>query len=210
VRNAVANPALETAYPGIDFRRRTFNWWAQLTRVPPECRHLETEHSWMATYAPDTLYLRGEASARREPPRPEISVCRDCLLSLLKPELIAYLGRVVAFEPSPEAFSQYFFVGTSEFEPAGLRPEVAAALQCRLAEDWGSCAECSRTARWLWVAHSEVPNLDESEQIRTATGRQLCATHGAELLCRAFRGIAEANLFYVNVPYGESGTYLWI
>lgn len=206
----MANPALETAYPGIDFRRRTFNWWARLTRVPPECQHLETEHGWMATYAPDTLYLRGEALPRREPPRPEISICRDCLLSLLEPELRAFRGRVVAFEPSPEAFTQYFYVGESEFEAAGLRPEVAAAIQGRLAEDWGQCAECSRAATWLWIAHGEVPNLDEFEQIRTAAGRRFCAEHGSAMLCRAFQRIAEANLFYVNSPYGDAGTYLWI
>jgi len=206
----VANPELEIVYPGIDFRRRTRNWWARLTHVPPECQHLETEHGWMATYAPDTLYLRGEASARREPPRPEISICRDCLLTLLEPELIAYRGRVVAFEPSLEAFSQYFFVGAAEFEASGLRPEVAAAISSRLAEKWDDCDECSRAATWLWITHSEIPNLDASDQIRTAAARHLCATHGAEMLCRAFGRIAEANLFYVNAPYGASGTYLWI
>jgi len=206
----VENLALENAYPGIAFRPRTRNWWARLTRVPPECQHLETDHTWMATFAPDTLYLRGRATARREPSRPEISICRKCLLSLFTPELAAYRGRVVAFEPSPENFSQYFFVGTKEFEAAGLRPEVAAAIERRLAEDWGACAECSRRATWLWIVYSEVANLDDFDLIRAADGRRLCAKHGAAALERAFGEIEEANLFYVNVPYDEAGAYVWI
>jgi hypothetical protein len=208
----VENLALETAYPGISFRRRTLNWWARLTRVPPECAHLETDHAWMATYAPDTLYLRGRATLQREPPRPEISVCRDCFLGLLAPELAAWRGRVVAFEPSPENFTQYFFIGRQDFDDAGLRSEVAEAIAARLAENWGACAEvdCERRAAWLWIAHSEVANLDEYLLIRGAPGRKLCARHGAAKLAAAFCGIEEANLFYVNAPYGEAGAFLWI
>jgi hypothetical protein len=209
--------ALETAYPGIAFRARTRNWWARLTRVPPECEHLETEYAWMATFAPDTLYLRGRARALREPARPEVSLCRACLLRLLEPELAAYGGRVVTFEPNPESFSQYFFVSANDFEAAGLRPEVAAVIARRLAEDWGGCAECSRRATWLWIARSEVANLDEYNLIRAAPGGPLCAGHGATALCRAFTEISEANLFYVNAPYGGAGptavgagAYLWI
>jgi len=29
-------------------------------------------------------------------------------------------------------------------------------------------------------------------------------------LCDAFEKINEANLFYVNAPYGDLGAYLWI
>lgn len=204
------NLTLETAYPGLAFRRRTRNWWARLTRVPPECAHLETEHAWMATYAPDTLYLRGRATSRREPPRPEISVCRECLLGLMEPELAKWRGRVLAFEPGSQNFTQYFFVGRQEFDDAGLRPEVASAIEARLAENWGDCAECGRRAAWLWIAQREVGNLDEHQLIREAPGMKLCARHGAAKLAGAFRGIEEANLFYVNAPYGEAGAFLWI
>ena len=95
----VARVKLEQAYPRIAFRWRSRNWWARLTRVPPECEHLEHGAEWMATYAPDTLYLRGKASLRRRPARPEVSLCRACLLSELETELSGYHGRVVAFEP---------------------------------------------------------------------------------------------------------------
>ncbi len=61
---------LEQAYPGIAFRPRTRNWWAWLTRVPPECVHLETEQGWMAALVPDTLYLRGKAARRSLTQRP--------------------------------------------------------------------------------------------------------------------------------------------
>jgi len=201
---------LEQAYPGIAFRRRTRNWWARLTRVPPECVHLETEPAWAATLVPDTLYLRGRAAPRRQALRPEVSLCRGCLLGVLAAELAAYAGRVVAFEPDAEKFSQYFFVAAPDFDAAGLRPEVAAAIGARLAGLGGACCECTRAAAWLWVPRQEVPSLDEVALIGAAPGRRLCATHGTAALCGAFEAYDEANLFYVNVPYGEAGAYVWI
>ncbi len=201
---------LEQAYPGIAFRRRTRNWWAWLTRVPPECVHLETEQAWMATLIPDTLYLRGRAAPRRQALRPEVSLCRACLLGVLAAELAGYPGRVVAFEPDAEKFSQYFFVAALDFGAAGLRPEVAAAIGARLAGLGGACCECSRAAAWLWVSRQEVPSLDEVALIGVAPGRCLCAAHGTAALCRALEACDEANLFYVNVPYGEAGAYVWI
>ncbi|PYU09880.1 MAG: hypothetical protein DMG29_18635, partial [Acidobacteria bacterium] len=111
---------LEQAYPGIAFRPRTRNWWAWLTRVPPECVHLETEQGWMAALVPDTLYLRGKAARRSLTQRPEVSLCRACLVGVLEAELAAYAGRVVAFEPDLDSFSQYFFVAGPDFDAAGL------------------------------------------------------------------------------------------
>jgi len=29
-------------------------------------------------------------------------------------------------------------------------------------------------------------------------------------LCAALRHVGEANLFYVNMPYGDAGAYVWI
>lgn len=201
---------LEQAYPGLAFRPRTRNWWARLTRVPPECVHLETEHAWMATLIPDTLYLRGRAARRRASPRPEVSLCRACLLDVLAAELAAYPGRVVAFEPDGESFTQYFFIAQPDFAAAGLLPEVAAAIEERLAEPGGICGECSRAAAWLWLARNAVASLDDAGRIGAAPGRRLCAAHGAAALCGALEASAEANLFYVNVPYGEAGAYVWI
>ena len=69
----------------------------------------------MATYTPDTLYLQGKAAVQRQPARPEVSLCRACLLGELEDELARYRGRVLAFEPDGDAFSQYFFVGRAGF-----------------------------------------------------------------------------------------------
>ena len=206
----MAGTTLEQAYPGIPFRWRSRNWWARLTRVPPECVHLEHEFSWMATYVPDTLYLQGKASVQRRPARPEVSLCRACLLSELESELARYGGRVLAFEPDGGAFSQYFFVGTPDFSAAGLRPEVAEAIERRLQQSLGTCQGCNQPARWLWIPRVQVESLDQVGDIVTAKGQALCPAHGAQQLCEAFAAVSEANLLYVNVPYGEAGAYLWI
>ena len=179
-------------------------------RWPPECVHLEAGHHWMATYIPDVLYLRGKARPRRNPARPEISVCYDCLAGLLEPELAAYPGRVMAFEPDGETFTQYFFVGREDFEAAGVRPEVAAAISGRLANLAGPCSDCGEPATWLWISRREVSSLDQTERIETSPGGLFCAKHGAAKLFAALGEIEEANLFYVNAPYGDSGAYLWI
>ena len=164
----------------------------------------------MATLVPDTLYLRGRAVPRRHPLRPEVSLCRACLVGVLQTELAGCPGRVVAFEPDAASFSQYFFVAVPDFVAAGLEPEVAAAIAGRLGEPGGSCAACSRPATWLWLPRREVASLDEVGQIRAAPGRLLCAAHGAATLCSALEASEEANLFYVNLPYGEAGAYVWI
>jgi len=206
----LARIALEDAYPGIAFRPRTRNWWARLTRVPPECVHLETEHAWMATLIPDTLYLRGKAQARAESARPEVSLCRQCLAGVLEAELAAYPGRVVAFEPDAGNVSQYFFLALPDFRAAGLQPDVAAAIERRLAQPAGQCSDCAAPARWLWLSRQEVASLDDIGSIAVAPGRRLCRAHGAAALCGALGAMPEANLFYVNVPYGEAGAYVWI
>ncbi len=201
---------LEQAYPGLEFRRRTRNWWARLVRVAAECVHLETQHDFMVTLIPDTLYLRGHAAPRRETLRPEVSLCRACLLGVLRSELAAYRGRVVAFEPDAEAFSQYFFVAPPDFAAAGLQEGVAAALAQRLAQQDRDCAECAQPATWLWLDREAVATLDDTARIAEAPGRHLCARHGAAALCGALKAMREANLFYMNVPYGEAGAYVWI
>jgi len=202
--------AVEVAYPDIAFRAKSRNWWARLTRVPAECVHLELEHAWMATFIPDTLYLRGKAAPHRESLRPEVSLCRACLVGLLETELAGYPGRVVAFEPDAEGFSQYFFVAAADFTAAGIVPAVAQAVERRLAESPGTCQECARPARWLWLPRQEVANLDDVGSIAGAPGSRFCAAHGAAQLCDALAALREANLFYVNVPYGEAGAYVWI
>ena len=200
----------EQAYPGVAFQRRTRRWFARWSRALPECEHLATDNQWMALYSPDTLYLRGKSSALRTPPRPEVSICRACLLGLLEKELAAYTGRVVAFQPDGETFSQYFFVSREDFDAAGLEDDLVAAIGARLDALTGTCEECGNAARWLWLPHSEVHTLDETALVREAPGRVLCARHGAKALCRALEAVEEANLFYINAPYAEAGAYVWI
>jgi hypothetical protein len=209
-RKMAARLALDQSYPGIPFRQRSRNWWARLMRYPAECVHLETQHGWMATFIPDTLYLCGKASPRRRPGRPEVSLCLGCLVGLMEPELAAHRGRVIAFEPDGESFTQFFFVGREEFEAAGLRPEVAAAIEKRLQQLGGACSECGAGATWLWISRREVSNLDQTERIEESPGAGFCARHGAAKLCAALRHVGEANLFYVNMPYGDAGAYVWI
>jgi hypothetical protein len=202
--------ALDQAYPGISFRPRSRNWFARLMRWPAECVHLENGHAWMATFIPDTLYLRGKAAPRRNPARPEVSLCVDCLGTLLEPELAAHPGRVVAFEPDGETFTQYFFVGREDFAAAGLRPEVAAAIEKRVETFSGACGDCGGRATWLWISRREVSSLDQTERIEESPGAMYCAKHGAAKLRDVLGKIDEANLFYVNAPYSDFGAYVWI
>jgi hypothetical protein len=206
----MARVALDQAYPGISFRPRSRNWWARLMRWPAECTHLENGHTWMATFIPDTLYLRGKAAPRRNPARPEVSLCLDCLRTLLEPELSAHRGRVIAFEPDSESFTQYFFVAREDFRAAGLRPEVAAAIEKRIENFGGACSECDEPATWLWISRREVSSLDQTGRIEESPGAMYCSKHGAAKLLEALGKIDEANLFYVNAPYNDSGAYVWI
>src|ERR1700693_5821044 len=137
----MAQPSVDQAYPVISIRPHSRRLWARLMRWPAECIHLENGHHWMATFIPDTLYLRGKARLRRDPARPEVSVCFDCLAGLLEPELAACPSRVVAFEPDGENFTQYFFLGREDFAAAGLRSEVAAAIETRLEKMDGAGSE---------------------------------------------------------------------
>jgi hypothetical protein len=164
----------------------------------------------MATLIPDTLYLRGKASHRRRPARPEVSLCLNCLHQQLEKELPDFSGRVIAFEPDGGEFTQYFFVGSGEFSAAGLQPEVAAAISRRLEQPMHACALCERAATWLWIPRDEVPTLDDVGRIGMARAEMFCPAHGTHKLLESFARIGEANLFYVNMPYGESGAYIWI
>ncbi len=201
---------LEEAYPGISIRPHSRRLWARLMRWPAECVHLENGHHWMATFIPDMLYLRGKPRPRRDPVRPEVSVCLDCLTGLLEPELASSPSRVVAFEPDGENFTQYFFLGREDFEAAGLRSEVGAAILTRLAELEGECSDCGDPATWLWISRREVSSLDQTERIAASPGALFCARHGGAKLCEALGQVPEANLFYINAPYGDSGAYVWI
>lgn len=201
---------VHSAYSQIEFRPHSLGFWAQITRVPPECIHLERDFTFAATLVPDTAYHRGKPFPQTEHPRPLVSLCRECLVRVIQPELAHYSGKVVAFEPDAPTLTQYFFVERNDFEAAGLLPDVADAIARRLDRLSGSCEECSSPARWLWLSRADVANLDDFGSIANFPGRSLCAQHGARQLCAAIENIREANLFYVNIPYGETGAYVWI
>lgn len=206
----MARIPLEEAYPGITFLPNSRNWWAKLKGTAPECIHLRYGHSWIATLIPDTLFLRGKKSERRTPPRPEVMLCLDCLAEAVLEEVASFPGRVAAFEPNPESFSQYFFVDPADFEAAGMVPEVAEAIRKRLDPDGRPCSRCAASAKWIWFSRHEVPTLDDVECIRSTPGEPFCATHGAERMWNAFGEMDEASVYYMNLPYGESGAYVWI
>jgi hypothetical protein len=206
----LARISYHEAYPGVEILPRSRNWWAWLKGTPPECIHLAEECDWIATLLPDTLYLRGKRAQRSDLVRPEITLCRECLESTIAEELESFSGRVVAFEPDPEIFTQYFFVGQPDFEAVGLRPEVAQAIAGRLSQDDRVCWECGQAAKWLWLSREQVASLDEVERIAASPGEWFCAKHGARNLLAAFARIADANIFYMNLPYGDGGAYVWI
>ncbi len=74
----------------------------------------------------------------------------------------------------------------------------------------GECSDCGKPATWLWISRREVSSLDQTERIENSLGALFCARHGAAKLCEALGKVEEANLFYVNAPYGDSGAYVWI
>ena len=97
-----------------------------------------------------------------------------------------------------------------DFSAAGLKPEVAEAIERRLEQSLGTCQGADHPAHWLWIPRVQVESLDAAGDIATAKGQALCPAHGAQQLCEAFAAVSEANLLYVNVPYGQVGAYLWI
>ena len=206
----MANISYDEAYPHLEFLPRSRNWWSWLKGTPAECIHLASECDWIATLVPDIVFLLGKRRKRRDVVRPEVTLCRDCLAETAALDMVEYGGRVIAFEPDPELLTQYFFVEQEDFAAAGLAPEVADAIAARLVQNSGACQVCRHAATWLWFSREQVSTLDEVEQIASAPGEAFCAKHGAEKLFSTFEKIAEANIFYMNVPYGESGAYVWI
>lgn len=206
----MARVSYEEAYPNLEYLPRSRNWWARLKGTAPECVHLGDDISWIAAILPDTLYLRGKRANRRDPVRPEVSLCFECLSDTFAAELESFSGRVIAFEPDAAVFTQYFFVTTPDFDAAGLAPETSGAINARLSQDMGTCRECSRNATWVWFSREEIQSLDEVELIRSAAGEVYCGRHGARRLLASFDKLSEANIFYMNLPYGEAGAYVWI
>ena len=205
----MARLTVDQAYPGISIRPRSRRLWARLMRWPAECIHLENGHHWMATFIPDTLYLRGKARPRREPARPEVSVCFDCLAGLLEPELAACPSRVVAFEPDGETFHAIFFPGQGGFRRCG--PAFRSGRRDPDApRRTGRRVQRLRQAGNLAVdfaAGSFQPRPDGANS-KPRPGRFFAPSTEPRNCARPWDNCEEANLFYVNAPYGESGAYI--
>ncbi len=197
------------AYPGIPLNPRTCGIWARLTRRPAECVHLPSEPHWAATLVPDTVYLRGKPAHSRRPVRPEVSLCRSCLLGWLRSELASHSAQVIALQPDPESFSQYFFLAQPDFDAAGVMPAVAEALESRFDDFSRPCELCHSPSTWLCIGRDEVSSLDDWGSIRSAPGHPRCAAHGAAWFCDFLERIPEVNLLYLNLPYDGAGAYLW-
>ena len=194
----------EDAYPGLQYLPSSRNWWAWFKGTSPACVHVGSAGDWVATLIPDTLYLRGKRALRRDPARPEVTLCLDCLEDVAGRELAEYDGRVVAFEPHEGDFTQYFFVAREDFVAAGMAPDVLSAIESRLAQDGGKCLKCSLRATWLWFSREQVSSLDQIERVREAEGERYCSRHGAKKIWEAFEKIRKADIFYVNLPYGAA------
>jgi hypothetical protein len=100
-------------------------------------------------------------------------------------------------------------VGTEDNNASGVTPELAAVIEQRLAKLPSSCHRCSASAAWLWFTRDEIVSLEETDKILAAQGEALCPNHAAQQMREMFERIAEANIFYINVPYGSAGAFLW-
>ena len=108
---------------------------------------------------PDTLYLAWkETSTKREPSRPgDDDVPANVCPKRRRERWSDIPGRVVAFEPDAEIFTQYFFVAPQDFEAVGLRPEVARGdREAAGAGPGGACEECGFAATWLWFSRQQI------------------------------------------------------
>src|SRR3989338_3641541 len=95
-------------------------WWRRLLGGGA----LACSHAATIALLPDEAPLRnGRRAAVRQPPRPPIRVCVECLLALLEPELKAPERRVVAFEPGAEGVAGYRF--PEQDHPGGSGPAAA-------------------------------------------------------------------------------------
>ncbi len=100
--------------------------------LPAECIHLENGHHWM--YVHSGYAVSSRQASTREPVRPEVSVCFDCLAGLLEAEAGPCPSPRGAFRRRRDVHA-IFFLGKEDFSAAGLRSEVAAAILTR-SKNW--------------------------------------------------------------------------
>lgn len=158
---------------------------------------------------PDEVELRhAQWRAVRQPPRPRVTVCVDCLLALLEPELKAAGRRVVAFEPGPAGVAAYRFLEQDHLGDSGLPAEDLIHCQSLVAEPLGGCQKCGQPALHLLVKRGA--NTEPGQLITFRGGKEYyCAAHGSERLLGLLRErLPKRPVGYFNFPYGERGLYL--
>lgn len=201
------------AYPSIPLAPPA-PWWQRLFSKPAlACAHGRIGHAGAAgsiALQPDQVRLRNDVqTAVRQPPRPAISLCPDCLLTLLEQELTGGNRRVIAFEPSKEGLAAYAFVEQEHLGDSGLRAEDVIHCQSLVAEPLGGCQKCGQPALLLLVKRGLTT---ASGQLTTFRGGKeyYCLAHGSERLLGLLheRLPKRTPVGYFNFPYGERGVYI--
>jgi len=199
---------VDTAAPYAAIPLQPLPWWRRLLgRSPLRCAHSGAGSS--VSLAPDVVQLRNDAHAEtRKPPRPPVTVCPDCLLLLLAPELQTLGRRIVAFEPSAEGLTAYRFLEQDHLGDSGLPPEDLIHCQSLVAEPLGGCQTCGQPAMTLLLKRGATT---EPGKLATFRGGKeyYCAAHGSERLLGWLRErLPKRRVDYFNFPYGERGLYL--
>ncbi|MBI4466257.1 MAG: hypothetical protein HY656_02365 [Acidobacteria bacterium] len=183
-------------------------WWKRLLwRPSPACAHADALAAIVLN--PDWVRLRnGAQAAVRQPPRPSITVCPECLLQLLEPELTAPNRRVVAFEPAKEGLSALAFIEQDHLGDSGLPAEDLIHCQSLVAEPLGGCQKCGQPAMHLLVKRSSTS--EKGKLVTFRGGKEYyCPAHGAERLLGLLRErLPQRPVGCINFPYGERGLYI--
>lgn len=188
-------------------------WWQRLfARPAPACAHARIGHAGGATMinlVPDEVRLRnGTRLAVRQPPRPPITVCPDCLLTLLEQETKGAERRIIAFEPAKEGLAEYRFLEQDHLGDSGLPAEDLIHSQSLVAEPLGGCQKCGQPAWFLLVKRASTT---EGGKLTTFRGGKeyYCPAHGSERLLGLLRErLSKRPVEYFNFPYGERGVYI--
>lgn len=199
---------LARVYAGLPLETPQRAWWRLGAAAPTRCTHLGTGESVRVEVKPDWVWLPGQAKplAVREPARPPIELCLDCLKMLVDREVAGFLGRVIAFEPA-ERFSRYVFVEQQHLGDVALEAEDLIHCQSLVAEPLGGCQTCAAEARFLWVKRGSTTENTKLTTYRGGRG-YYCLRHGAEVLSACLAERVRAPLDLVNLPYGERGVYI--
>lgn len=191
------------AYAGIPLRLPGPWWRRWLSAAALSCLHSGT-----IQLDPDRIQLRTGAMAVRQPSRPPITVCADCLLRLLEPELRTSDRRVIAFEPA-EGLTTYTFLEQDHLGDAPLSGEDVIHCQSLVAEPLGGCQKCGHPAVLLLVKRGSMTERGKLASFRGGK-EYYCAAHGSERLLGLLRErlVGNAPVKYFNFPYGERGVYI--